>query len=90
MTNDTPVTEEDILAVCTVQTIDEESLGFKRTLWITDKDGNDYRALLIWDAYDGYEFMESYGQQLPKDILDLMMRPEFENTLDELTYKEKD
>ena len=78
-------TTKDILDVCGVEVVKEETLGWKRTLIIRDANGSEYRALLIWDSYDGYEFIPLNVEPLSNGMIDLMQQDDFESTLDELT-----
>lgn len=79
-------TTKDILDVCKVQVVKEENIGWKRTLIMRDADGLEFRALLIWDTYDGYEFIPLISNEpLSNSMIDLMQQDDFESTLDELT-----
>ena len=80
-------TTKNILDVCGVEVLKEETLGWKRTLMIRDANGTEYRALLIWDTYDGYEFIPLNIKPLSNGITDLMMQDDFEPMLDELTFE---
>jgi hypothetical protein len=79
-------TTQDILDVCTVKVIREDNLGWKRVIDLTDRNGFAHRALLIWDSYDGYEFMPLISAQpLSDEMIRLIESDEFEVKLDELT-----
>ena len=80
-------TTKDILDVCGIEVVKEETLGWKRTLIIRDANGLEYRALLIYDTYDGYEFIPLNVEPLSNGMTDLMMQDDFEPMLDELTYE---
>ena len=78
-------TTKDILNVCGVELVKDENIGWKRTLVIRDANGSEYRALLIWDSYDGYEFIPLNVEPLSNGMIDLMQQDDFEPVLDELT-----
>ena len=78
-------TTKDILDVCGVQLIKDENIGWKRTLLIKDTNGSEYRAILIWDSYDGYEFIPLNVGPLSDGMVDLIMQDDFEPVLDEIT-----
>ena len=78
-------TTKDILDVCSVQLIKDENIGWKRTLLIKDTNGSEYRAILIWDSYDGYEFIPLNVGPLSDGMVDLIMQDDFEPILDEIT-----
>jgi hypothetical protein len=80
-------TAKDILDVCGVEVVKEEFIGWKRTLIIRDANGSEYRALLIYDTYDGYEFIPLNIEPLSNGMIDLMQQDDFEPMLDELTFE---
>jgi hypothetical protein len=80
-------TTKDILDVCKVQVVKEENIGWKRTLIMRDANGLEFRALLIWDTYDGYEFTPLNVEPLSDGMIDLMQQDDFEPMLDELTFE---
>lgn len=82
-------TTKDILDICSVQLIKDENIGWKRTLLIKDTNGSEYRAILIWDSYDGYEFIPLNVGPLSDGMVDLIMQDDFEPVLDELTSELK-
>ena len=84
------ITTKDILDVCQVKVTNEDTLGWKRSITLTDKNNNEYKTILIWDSYDGYEFLPYDSKPLPDDIIELIESYEFEFTLDELTYNHKE
>jgi len=80
-------TSKDILNVCGVEVTNEETLGWKRTMIIRDANGTEYKALLIWDTYDGYEFIPLNIVPISNGMIDLMQQDDFEPMLDELTFE---
>lgn len=80
-------TTKDILDVCGIEVIKEEVISWKRTVKVRDANGSEYRALLVWDSYDGYEFIPLNIEPLSEGMINLMQQDDFEPMLDELTYE---
>jgi len=78
-------TTQDILNVCTIEAVREETLGWKRVFHLVDKDKNQYRMILIWDTYDGYSLLALDNTPLPDHIADLQEMEEIEYLLETLT-----
>jgi hypothetical protein len=58
-------------------------LSWTKTIRFIDRERKSYSGTLHWDASAGYKL--TFPADVPKDLLEMAMRPEFEYVLDCIT-----
>jgi len=58
-------------------------LSWTKTIRFIDRERKSYNGILHWDASNGYAL--TFPADVPKDLLEMSTRPEFEYVLDCIT-----